>query len=188
MAKVHPEVAKEPKDRHPEISAPILDLSLEARIARAEQRVVDRGTRVRGDAARIVGTLRSKRGQAVRWAAIGVGVVAVGAIGYAGWRVWRGRASAHREARGGSTRACATGPGFVAELAAFMRTAVQWALRLHREQGVTGSIFGIARSALWPKTAQDGPRRPSRPTPRAGRPPRARDPISQTRLEPDAAP
>ena len=84
---------KEPKDRHPEISAPILDLSLEAQIARAEQRVVDRGARVRGDAARIVGTLRSKRGEAVRWAAIGVGAVAVGAIGYFGWRAWRGRGS-----------------------------------------------------------------------------------------------
>ena len=144
---------KEPKDRHPEISAPILDLSLEAQIARAEQRVVDRGARVRGDAARIVGTLRSKRGEAVRWAAIGLGVVAVGAIGYAGWRAWRGRGSARREAPSNSPRSAA-GAGFATEIAAFARTAVEWALRLHREQGVTGSIFGMARSALWPRAAR----------------------------------
>ena len=151
---------KEPKDRHPEISAPILDLSLEAQIARAEQRAVDRGARVRGGAARIVGTLRSKRGQAVRWAAIGVGAVAVGAIGYAGWRAWRGRGSARREAPSDALRPAA-GTGFAAEIAAFARTGVAWALRLHREQGVTGSIFGMARSALWPRAAQSPGAAPS---------------------------
>lgn len=145
---------KEPKDRHPEISAPILDLSLEAQIARAEQRVVDRDARVRGDAARIVGTLRSKRGEAVRWAAIGLGAAAVGAIGYAGWRAWRGRDSARQEARGDSPRPAAAGPGFAAEIASFARIASQWALRLHSEQGVVGSLFGMARNALWPRAPQ----------------------------------
>ena len=150
MAGVQP---KEPKDRHPEISAPILDLSLEAQIARAEQRVVDRGARVRADAARIVGTLRSKRGEAVRWTAIGLGAVALGGVGYVGWRAWRSRDSARGEARGDSSRPAKAGPGFAAEITAFARTAAQWALRLHSEQGVAGSLFGMARNALWPRRA-----------------------------------
>ena len=41
---------KAPKDRHPELSAPILNLSLEAQIARAEQAKIDRDARVRRDA------------------------------------------------------------------------------------------------------------------------------------------
>lgn len=143
----------EPKDRHPEISAPILDLSLEAQIARAEQRVVDRDARVRGDAARIVGTLRSKRGEAVRWAAVGLGAVGVGALGYAGWRAWRGHASAGGEARSDSRRPAAAGMGLTAEIAACARAAARWALRLYSEQGMAGSLFGMARSALWPRAA-----------------------------------
>lgn len=144
---------KELKDRHPEISAPILDLSLEAQIARAEQRVVDRDARVRGDFARIVGTLRLKRSEAVRWAAIGLGAAAFGAIGYAAWRAWWGRDSARREARVDSPQPAAAGPRFAAEIASFARVAAQWVLRLHSDQGVVGSLFGMARNALWPRAA-----------------------------------
>ena len=151
---------KEHKDRHPEISVPILDLNLEAQIARSEQRIVDRGARVRGDAARIIWTLRSKRGEAVRWAAVGVAAVAVGASGYAGWRAWRARGSVCREAPSDSPRAAPSVP-MAAEIGAFARAAVEWALRLHQEQGVMGSIFGMARSALWPRADQSSGAPPS---------------------------
>ena len=150
MADAQPKASK---DRHPEISAPILDLSLEAKIARAEQRVVDRDARLREGAAQIAATLRSKRGEAVRWAALGAGAAALGAIAYGGWRAWRGRASIHREVHGDSPRPSAAEPGFVVEAASFARIAAQWAVRLHREQGVVGSLFGMARRALWPSAA-----------------------------------
>lgn len=148
------------KDRHPELSAPIVDLSLEAQIARAEQRVVDRDARMRGDAARIVGTLRSKRGKAVQWAAVGLGAAAVVSIGYAGWRAWRGRDLA-RHGANASPLPAGTGPGFVAEIASFLRVAMQWALRLHSETGLAGSLFGLARNALWPRAAQSSGTAPS---------------------------
>lgn len=160
MAQAQP---KAPRDRHPELCSPILDLSLEARIARAEQRVVDRDARVRGDAARIVGTLRSKRGAAGRWAAIGVGAVAIGTIGYVGWHAWRGCGAARRDEESGAARGAKSGPGLLAGIAALARTAAQWALMLHREQGVAGSLVGMARSLLWPSAT---------PPPAAGSPPR----------------
>ena len=144
--------SKAPRDRHPEIAAPILNLSLEAQIARAEQRVIDRDVRLRGNAARIVATIRSKRGEAMRWAAIGAGAFAIVGISFVGWRAWRGRAAARRDGEA-SAPPREAGPGFAAEIAAFAQTAVQWALRLHREQGVAGSLFGMARSAVWPQRA-----------------------------------
>ena len=159
MAQAQPKASE---DRHPEISAPLPDPSLDAQIARAEQRVVDRGARVRSDVARIVGTLRSKRGEAVRWAAIGVGAAAIGAIGYAGWRTWRRRSHANCGAKGDSPRPASAGPGFFAKIAAFARIATQWALRLHSEQGLTGSLFGMVRSALT-RRAPASPEQPAAP-------------------------
>jgi hypothetical protein len=146
---------KAPKDRHPELSAPILDLSLEARIARAEQAVIDRDARVRRDARSIVDTLRSKRGAALRWAAIaGAGAAAAG-IGYAGYKAWRARKSAPADERRPAQPPKAT--SFAAEIAVIARIATQWALKLHREQGVSGSLFAMIRSALWPSSGAASP-------------------------------
>ncbi len=139
---------KKPRDPHPEVSAPIVDLSLEAQIARAEQAVVDRGARVRGDARRIVQTLRSKRGEAMRWAAIAGAAGTAAAVGYAGYRAWRAKRGPEQRRRDAEEAAPTT--SFVAEVVAIARLATQWALRLHREQGVAGSLFGMLRDALRP--------------------------------------
>lgn len=140
--------SKVPKDKHPELSAPIVDLGLEARIARAEQAVIDRDARVRGDARAIVGTLRSKRGAVARGAAFAVGGIAAAAIGYGGYKAW----SARKAARADDQRLAEPGTttSFATHLAAIARTATLWALKLHREQGVLGSLFGLIRGALWP--------------------------------------
>ena len=140
---------KPPRDRHPEISAPILDLGLEAQIARAEQAIIDREKRLSGGARRIVETLRSKRGAVVRWAAIAGGAAVLGAVGYAGYRAWRGRSSTSAS---DTRRQPSKAAGFAAELAAFARLATHLALKLHREQGVAGTLFGTIRSALWPNS------------------------------------
>ena len=137
------------RDRHPEISAPILDLNLEAQIARAEQAIIDREERLGGGARRIVETLRAKRGAAARWAAIAGGAAALGAVGYAGYRAWRGRLSAPAP---DTRRPASKAAGFAAELAAFARLATHWALKLHREQGVAGTLFKTIRSAFRPNS------------------------------------
>ena len=141
---------KAPKDRHPELSAPILNLSLEAQIARAEQAVIDRDARVRRDALGIRDTLRSKRGAVVRWAAIAGAGAAAGAIGYAGYKAWRSRKRAPADEKRPAESPKAT--SFASEIAAIGRVATQWALKLHREQGVSGSLFGMIRGALWPRS------------------------------------
>lgn len=158
-----------PKDRHPELSAPIVDLSLEAQIARAEQAVVDRDARVRGDARRIGDTLRSKRGAAIRWAAIAGAGAAAGAGGYAGYKAWRGRRP--EPAAGPKKPEPSTATSFASEFAAIAQVVTQWALRLHREQGVFGSVFGMVRSVLWPGAGgtptsipSDSPAAPARGT------------------------
>jgi hypothetical protein len=139
---------KKPKDRHPELSAPILDLGLEARIALAEQAVLDRDARLRAGARAIVDTLRSKRGAAVRWAAIAGAGAAATAIGYAGYKAWRARKSAPAHEKRLADPAKAS--SFASKIAAIARIATQWTLKLHREQGVSGSLFAMMRSALWP--------------------------------------
>lgn len=142
-----PAQPKSPKDSHPELSAPIVDLGLEARIARAEQQVMDGDARVRGDVRRIGDALRSRRGAAVRSAAIAGAAAAACALGYAGYKAWRGRGSAPPQHRSETpTKAL----GFASGLAALARIATQWGLKLHREQGVSGSIFKMVRDALWP--------------------------------------
>ena len=143
------------KDRHPELSAPILNLSLEARITRAEQAVVDRDAHVRGDALRIVDTLRSKRGVAMRWAGIAGAAAAAGYVGYVGYRAWRERKSASTDGSRPAERPKAT--SFASEIAVIARVATQWALKLHREQGVSGSLFGMMRGALWPSASMTPP-------------------------------
>ena len=146
---------KASKDRHPELSAPILNLSLEAQIARAEQAVIDRDARVRCDALGILDTARSKRGAVLRWAAIAGAGAAAGAIGYAGYKAWRSRKATRSEERQPAERPKAT--GFASEIAAMARIATQWALKLRREQGVSGSLFRMIRGALWPRSGAAPP-------------------------------
>jgi len=139
---------KPSKDRHPEVSSPIIDLGLEARIARAEQAVIDRDARVRGDARRIVHRLRLQREELLRWGTIAAAGAAACAVGYAGYQAWHGRKARPTQA---APRARASGPASVASrVAAFVRLATHWASKLSPFVGGAGPLSGMVRSALWP--------------------------------------
>ena len=140
---------KPSKDRHPEVSSPIIDLGLEARIARAEQAVIDRDARVRGDARRIVHRLRLQHEEVLRWGTIAAAGAAACAAGYAGYQAWRGRKARPTKAAPRTTRT--SGPAHVASrIAAFVRLATHWASKLSPFVGGAGPLSGMVRSALWP--------------------------------------
>jgi hypothetical protein len=162
------------RDPHPELSAPIVNLSLEVQIARAEQRVKDRDARVRGGMRRIGELARSERGRLIQRAAI-VGAIglAVGA-GYAGYKAWsRRKPSRNAETERGPARQ-ARKTFEIADLVMLAQTAVQWGMRLHQEQGMAGSLFGVIRKALWPNPSELRPV-PSDSDVGAPAPPYARD-------------
>lgn len=146
------------RDPHPEMSAPILDLSLEAQIARAEQAVKDRDARVRVGASRIGAIVNAERGLLIKRAAIvGAMGLALGA-GYAGYKALRKRKSAPEPTAERDPSRQEHKAFELADLAAFARTATQWGMRLNNEQGLAGSVFGLVRKALWPGHASfDGP-------------------------------
>ncbi len=138
------------RDPHPELSAPIVDLRLEARISRAEQVVKVRDARVRLGAHRIGQFVESERSQFIRRAGIMVAIGLAAGAGYAGYKALRKQAPSERaEKRRGSSPQTPKG-SVRAELTALAQTALQWGITLHREQGFVGSIFGALRRALWP--------------------------------------
>ena len=138
--------AKTPRDKHPELSAPIVDLSLEVRIARAEQAVIRRDAQVLGGARRIVDMLGSKRGAALRWAGIaGAGAAACG-LGYASYRAWHERRDFPSRAAPSPSGAKAT--RMAATVAAFTRSALSWVVKLPDHSRESGSWWGLLRTAL----------------------------------------
>jgi hypothetical protein len=142
------------RDPHPELSAPIVDLGLEGDIARAEQAVKDRDARVRRRARHIVGIARSERGTLITRAAVVGGMGLAAGAGYAGYKAWVRRRPSQAERPDQPTPPRAHQPFGLAGLAALAQTALRWGVKLHREQGAVGSVFGELRKAFWPSPAE----------------------------------